>query len=147
MPELLAALFTLVAQSLAAVNPALLVRRRRRQARLADHAQGRPVLVPCDLRDRELTGSAWSEGHLELPPGTTSTTGEPVRWLAKDTRGTRNTKGSTTPVPVDFPPLEAVSADEIGVAFRSADGATELRLHPDEAPMVLRVLRVLREAP
>ncbi|MCX5405286.1 hypothetical protein OHA37_15500 [Streptomyces sp. NBC_00335] len=141
MPELLAALFTLIAQALAALNPALLVRRRRRLARLADHAQGLPVLVPCDLRDRELTGSAWSEGHLKLPLGTT---GEPVRWLAEDTA---STVGSTTPVPVDFPPLEAVSADELSVAFRSADGATELRLHPDEAPMVLRVLRVLREAP
>lgn len=135
MPELLAALITLLAQAFAALNPALLVRRRRRLARLADHAQGRPVLVPCDLRDLELTGSAWSEGRLELPPGAT---GEPVRWIAK---------GSTTARAADLPPLEAVSADGISVAFRSADGATELRLHPDEAPMVLRVLRVLREAP
>ncbi|MET9851853.1 hypothetical protein ABZY57_02700 [Streptomyces sp. NPDC006450] len=132
MPELIAALFSLLAQAAAAVNPALLVRRRRRLRRLSDHAQGRTVHVPCDLRDSALTAGRWSEGHLELPLD------GPVRWLAK---------GAGTAAAVDFPPLEAVSADEIGVAFRSADGATELRLHPDEAPMVLRVLRVLREAP
>ncbi|EFL16904.1 predicted protein [Streptomyces sp. C] len=44
-------------------------------------------------------------------------------------------------LPAGFPPLEPASADELSVAFRSEDGATELRLHPDEAPMVLRVLR------
>ncbi|MCX5198453.1 hypothetical protein OOK31_31990 [Streptomyces sp. NBC_00249] len=128
MPELIAALFTLLAQAAAAVNPALLVRRRRRLRRLADHAQGRAVHVPCDLRDRELTAGQWREGHLALPPGGA---GGPVRWQAKDTQA-----GGET----DFPPLEPVSADEISVAFRSEDGATELRLHPDEAPMVLRVL-------
>ncbi|AWZ07507.1 MULTISPECIES: hypothetical protein [unclassified Streptomyces] len=49
MPELLIALLGLLGQA-AAVNPALLVRRRRRRRRLADHAQGRAVLVPADLR-------------------------------------------------------------------------------------------------
>ncbi|MFJ7266306.1 hypothetical protein ACIQV3_06485 [Streptomyces sp. NPDC099050] len=136
MPELLAALLTLLAQALSPLNPVPLVRRRRRRARLADHAQGRAVLVPCDLRDRELTGGAWAEGLLELPPGGP---GGPVRWHAKGRTGAART--------ADFPPLEAASADGISVAFRSADGATELRLHPDEAPMVLRVLRVLRGAP
>ncbi|MGW6703650.1 hypothetical protein ACWGDE_01975 [Streptomyces sp. NPDC054956] len=130
MPELIAALFALLAQAAAAINPALLVRGRRRRRRLSDHAQGRPVLVPCDLRDRELTGGAWAEGRLELPPGGP---GGPVGWRAKGRTATARA--------ADFPPLEAVSADEISVAFRSEDGATELRIHPDEAPMVLRVLR------
>ncbi|MFF3212444.1 hypothetical protein ACFYYB_17470 [Streptomyces sp. NPDC002886] len=139
MPELLAALFTLLAQSLAALNPVPLVQGRRRRARLADHAQGRAVLVPCDLRDRELTGGTWAEGLLELPPGGSAGPGGPVRWRAKGRTGAARA--------AEFPPLEAASADGTSVAFRSADGATELRLHPDEAPMVLRVLRVLREAP
>ncbi|WP_327305133.1 hypothetical protein OG730_17645 [Streptomyces sp. NBC_01298] len=139
MPELLAALLTLLAQAISALNPAVLVRRRRRLARLADHAQGRTVLVPCDLRDRELTGGTWAEGLLELPPGGSARPVGPVRWRAKGRTGAART--------AEFPPLEAASADGISVAFRSADGATELRLHPDEAPMVLRVLRVLREAP
>ncbi|WP_371617395.1 hypothetical protein [Streptomyces sp. NBC_00454] len=133
MPELIAALFTLIAQAAAAVNPALLVRGRRRLRRLSDHAQGRPVHVPCDLRDPALTSGRWSEGHLELPPGGP---GGPVRWRAKGRTDTARA--------AHFPPLEPASADEISVAFRSGDGATELRLHPDEAPMVLRVLR---EAP
>lgn len=54
MPELLIALLGLLGllgpAAAAAVNPALLVRRRRRRRRLADHAQGRAVLVPADLR-------------------------------------------------------------------------------------------------
>ncbi|MFD0357162.1 hypothetical protein ACFVHW_25985 [Streptomyces sp. NPDC127110] len=129
MPELIAALFTLLAQAAAAVNPALLVRRRRRLRRLADHARGIPVRVPCDLRDRRLTAGRWREGHLELPPGGAAGS---VRWYAK---------GAPAALPAGFPPLEPVSADELSVAFRSEDGATELRLHPDEAPMVLRVLR------
>ncbi|MBT2445966.1 hypothetical protein J7F03_02460 [Streptomyces sp. ISL-43] len=129
MPEIIAALLGMVAQAAAALNPALLVRGRRRLRRLTDHAQGRSVLVPCDLRDRELTGGTWAEGHLELPPGGP---GGPVG---------RRAKGRTTSRTAGFPPLEAVSADEISVAFRSEDGATELRLHPGEAPMVLRVLR------
>ncbi|MFE2288098.1 hypothetical protein ACFXDJ_28515 [Streptomyces sp. NPDC059443] len=133
MPEIIAALFGLLALAAAAVSPVPLVRGRLRRRRLADHAQGRAVRVPCDLRDAALTAGRWSEGHLELPPGGP---GGPVRWRA---RGRTATVGA-----VRFPPLEAVSADEISVAFRSADGATELRLHPDEAPMVLRVLR---EAP
>ncbi|MFD8024929.1 hypothetical protein ACFXJO_41425 [Streptomyces lavendulae] len=128
MPELLAALFSLLAQAAAAVNPVPLVRGRRRRGRLADHARGRAVRVPCDLRDRGLTAGQWREGHLTLPPGGAD---GPVRWQAK-----------YAPVSLDarFPPLEPVSADGIGVAFRSEDGATELRLHPDEAPVVLRVL-------
>ncbi|MFG2880440.1 hypothetical protein ACGFYU_36415 [Streptomyces sp. NPDC048337] len=125
MPEIIAALFSLLAEAAAAVNPALLVRKRRRLRRLSDHARGGTVRIPCDLRDRELTDGRWTEGHLELEPG------RPARWC---------TKGATTAPPVDFPPLEAVSADELSVAFRSEDGATELRLHPDEAPVVLRVL-------
>ncbi|AZM90541.1 MULTISPECIES: hypothetical protein [Streptomyces] len=129
MPELIAALFALLAQAAAAVNPALLVRGRRRRRRLADHARGVAVRVPCDLRDRALTGGRWREGHLELPPGGAA---GPVRWSAK---------GAPAALPAGFPPLEPVSADELSVAFRSGDGATELRLHPDEAPMVLRVLR------
>lgn len=131
MPELLAALLTVIAQAVAAASPALLVRKRRRLRRLADHAQGRTVRVPCDLRDRDLTGGAWREGHLELPQGGP---GGPVRWLPKVALD------RTGPQAVGFPPLEPVSADEASVAFRSGDGATELRLHPDEAPMVLRVL-------
>lgn len=143
MSEIIAALFVLIAQAAAAVNPALLVRRRRRRRRLADHAQGLAVHVPCDLRDRELTGSAWAEGHLELPAGGP---GGPVRWRAKDrTAGEaaagHAAAGEAAGKAARFPSLEAVSADEISVAFRSEDGATELRLHPDEAPMVLRVLR------
>ncbi|WP_328300270.1 hypothetical protein OG389_22505 [Streptomyces sp. NBC_00435] len=133
MPELIAALFSLVAQAAAAINPAQLVRGRRRLRRLSDHAQGRPVQVPCDLRDTGLTAGRWAEGRLELPPGGP---GGPVRWCAKGR--------TTTARAADLPPLEAVSADGISVAFRSADGATELRLHPDEAPMVLRVLREAR---
>uniref|UniRef100_A0AAU2JT33 Secreted protein n=1 Tax=Streptomyces sp. NBC_00049 TaxID=2903617 RepID=A0AAU2JT33_9ACTN len=132
MPEIIAALFSLLAQAAAATNPAQLVRKRRRLRRLSDHAQGRTVQVPCDLRDRALTAGRWAEGHLELPPG------GPARWTAK-VRTTRAAAAASQPV--DFPPLEPASVDELSVAFRSEDGATELRLHPDEAPMVLRVLR------
>lgn len=132
MSGLLCALLVLLALAAAATNPVLLVRGRRRLRRLADHSRGLAVLVPCDLRDRELTDGHWREGHLKLPPGGP---GGPVHWRAK---------GRTEWEGAGFPPLEAASADEISVAFGSADGATELRLHPDEAPMVLRVLR---EAP
>ncbi|MEU8778045.1 hypothetical protein [Streptomyces sp. NPDC048606] len=126
MTEIIAALFVLLALAVAVVNPVPLVRGRRRLRRLADHARGLAVAVPCDLRDGDLTDGRWCEGLLELPPD------GPVRWRAKGTAVTSR---------VDFPPLEPVSADEASLAFRSEDGRTELRLHPDEAPMVLRVLR------
>ncbi|MER5487297.1 hypothetical protein ABT024_29380 [Streptomyces sp. NPDC002812] len=130
MSGLLCTLLVLLALAAAATNPVLVVRGRRRLRRLADHARGLAVTVPCDLRDRELTDGQWREGHLKLPPGGP---GGPVHWRAKGRTAWEGAGG--------FPPLEAASADELSVAFRSADGATELRLHPDEAPMVLRVLR------
>ncbi|MCX4541943.1 hypothetical protein [Streptomyces sp. NBC_01565] len=125
MSEIITALLVLIAVVVTVGNPARLVGKWWRLRRLGHHARGRLVYVPCDLRDRELTGGHWREGHVELPPG------GPARWREK---------GRTETAAIDFPPLEPVSADDISIAFRSEDGATELRLHPDEAPVVLRVL-------
>jgi hypothetical protein len=97
---------------------------RQRRRRLAALARGERVEVPCVLRDRDLTGDRRTLGHLAVG-------GPAVAWLAG---------GGRAPAPFAPGPLETVAVDEGAVTFRSDDGRTELRLHPDEARAVLRAL-------
>ncbi|MFE0171798.1 hypothetical protein ACFWZ2_05735 [Streptomyces sp. NPDC059002] len=128
MGELLAGLFRVVMEALAYFPPIGFVqkrRRKRRLAQLAQLAQGKDVRIPVDLKDPELTGSTWQNGHLLLGGRTTF-------WQPR--------KGRTNAVPFTAPALEMASADSATVAFRSPSGRTELRVHADEAPAVLRAL-------
>ncbi|WEV26617.1 hypothetical protein OYE22_16495 [Streptomyces sp. 71268] len=124
MPELVLVVFRVVAEALAYANPFAWAQRRRRQRRLRRLARGETALFPCDVRDARLTDGQWRNGYLAVGP-------HPVAWQEKGRR--QQVLGS-------WPPLLPVSADEISVAFRSQSGDTEIRLHPDEAPTVLRAL-------
>ncbi|GAA4659785.1 hypothetical protein [Streptomyces youssoufiensis] len=124
MPELILVVFRVVAEALAYANPFAWAQGRRRQQRLRRLARGETALVPRDVRDARLTGGQCKNGHLAVGP-------HPAAWQEKG-RG-RQTLGP-------WPPLLPVSADESSVAFRSKSGDTEIRLHPDEAPSVLRAL-------
>ncbi|MFF5719538.1 hypothetical protein [Streptomyces buecherae] len=124
MPELILVVFRVVAEALAYANPFAWAQRRRRQQRQRRLAQGETTLVPCDMRDARLTGGQWKNGYLAVGP-------HPAAWQEKG-------RGQQALGP--WPPLLPVSADEISVAFRSQSGETEIRLHPDEAPSVLRAL-------
>jgi hypothetical protein len=81
------------------------------------------VEYPCVLRDEELTGGRERRGWLVAGDG-------PVRWR------------SLREEPVVFEPGELTmqAVDRQAVTFHAAGGRTELRLHPDEAPAVLRAL-------
>jgi hypothetical protein len=94
---------------------------RRRKARQAALARGEQVKIPCVLRDPELTDGREQQGRLLLGDGR-------VRWLAPGRPPAAFEPGELT--------MQAV--DQQAVTFHA--GRTELRLHPDEAPAVLRAL-------
>jgi hypothetical protein len=96
---------------------------RRRKGRQAALARGERVEFPCVLRDDELTGGRERRGRLAVGDG-------PVRWLAPGREPAAFEPGELT--------MQAV--DRQSVTFHTAGGRTELRLHPDEAPAVLRAL-------
>ncbi|MEU0530342.1 hypothetical protein [Amycolatopsis tolypomycina] len=127
MGELVGALvkgiIVLVGNLLAAIDTAELSGARRRRSRAAALARGSRVEYPCVLRSPELTAGRERRGWLVVGDG-------PVRW-----RGLRAE-------PVVFEPGELTmqAVDQQAVTFQSAGGRTELRLHPDEAPAVLRAL-------
>jgi hypothetical protein len=100
-----------------------LIRSRLRQRRLAGLERGASVRVPVDLRDPELTCGAWENGHVVVGAGV------PL-WQARRAVG----------VAFHCPELHMASADGETVAFRSETGRTELRVHAEEAPAVLRAL-------
>ncbi|TDB80983.1 hypothetical protein E1264_33305 [Actinomadura sp. KC216] len=120
---LLRGLIALVGHVVAAIDWSALGRGRRRRRRLDRLERGEPVAVPGVLKDPELTGGRRQVGRLCLGDG-------PVMWQDKDKA-----------VVFAPGPLALVTADESEIAFRSEDGRTELRLHPDEAPYVLKALR------
>jgi hypothetical protein len=128
MSELLAALvrglIVLLGHLAAALDLKELWEGRQRRRRRAALARGERIEVPCVLRDPELTGGGRTLGHLSVG-------GPSVDWLAG---------GGRAPVPFAPGPLAMHAVDERAVTFRAADGRTELRLHPDEAPLVLRAL-------
>ncbi|MGW2226541.1 hypothetical protein [Streptomyces formicae] len=134
MGELLAGLFRVTLEALAYLAPVGPVQNRLRKRRLARLAQGKDVRVPADLKDAELTENTWENGHLLLggkPSGPSGPSG-PVFWQPR--------KGNHNAVPFTVPALEMASADSATVAFRSPTGRTELRVHADEAPAVLKAL-------
>jgi hypothetical protein len=93
--------------------------RRKRKAALED---GQRVRIPGVLTDPDLTGDREREGVLAVGGG-------PVTWRAKkETEWAEFSPG----------PLTMAAVDEMAITFQS--GRTELRLHPDEAPLVLRAL-------
>ncbi|KDN19676.1 hypothetical protein [Amycolatopsis rifamycinica] len=96
---------------------------RRRRARAAAAARGERVEYPCVLRSEEQTAGRERRGWLVAGEG-------PVRWR------------SPREEPVVFAPGELTmqAVDRQAVTFHAAGGRTELRLHPDEAPAVLRAL-------
>ncbi|MGW3962172.1 hypothetical protein ACWED2_20280 [Amycolatopsis sp. NPDC005003] len=96
---------------------------RRRRARAAALARGSRVEYPCVLRSEELTAGRERRGWLVVGDG-------PVRWRVSRSE------------PVVFEPGELTmqAVDRQAVTFHGAGGRTELRLHPDEAPAVLRAL-------
>jgi hypothetical protein len=121
---LLRVLVVLVGQVVSALDLYALWEGRRRRRRLAALARGERAQIPCVLRDPALTGGRHQQGWLSVG-------GPPVTWRAKDPA--ESTVFSPGPLT-----MEAV--DQKAVTFRSEDGRTELRLHPDEAPHVLHAL-------
>lgn len=128
MGELLGAvlrvLLTAAGQVLSAIDLHELWRGRRRRGRLAALARGERVAIPCVLSDPALTGGQRRQGRLWL--GT-----QPLTWQAD---------GRSEPAPFAPGPLTMEAVDAKAITFRSGDGRTELRLHPDEAPHVLSAL-------
>jgi len=124
MGALIRGLVVVVGHVVAAINPYELWEARQRRRRLAALARGERAEIPCVLRDPVLTGGQHQQGWLAV--GHT-----PVTWQAKQ----RAESVVFSPGPLT---MEAV--DEQAVTFRSEDGRTELRLHPDEAPHVLHAL-------
>jgi hypothetical protein len=118
---LIRGLIVLGGNLLAAVDTVEFVGGRRRRSRQAALARGERAKVPCVLRDPELTDDREQQGGLLLGDG-------PVRWV---------TPGRD---PALFEPGELTmqAVDKQAVTFHA--GRTELRLHPDEAPAVLRAL-------
>jgi hypothetical protein len=121
---LIRGLIVVVGHVVAALNPYELWEARQRRRRLAALARGERAEIPCVLRDPGLTGSRHQQGWLAVGD-------PPVTWRAKD----RAESTVFSPGPLT---MEAV--DRQAVTFRSEDGRTELRLHPDEAPRVLHAL-------
>jgi hypothetical protein len=121
---LIRGLVVLVGHVAAAINPYELWEARQRRRRLTALARGEPVEIPGVLRDPALTGGRHQQGWLSVG-------NPPVTWRAKD----RAESVVFAPGPLT---MEAV--DQSAVTFRSGDGRTELRLHPDEAPHVLHAL-------
>ncbi|MFJ2769915.1 hypothetical protein [Streptomyces sp. NPDC087300] len=125
MGELLAGLLRVTLEALAYLAPVGPVQNRLRKRRMARLAQGKDVRVPVDLKDAELTENTWENGHLLLGGAT-------VFWQPR--------KGHRAAIPFTSPTLEMTSADSATVAFRSSSGRTELRVHAEEAPAVLKAL-------
>jgi hypothetical protein len=121
---LIRGLVVLVGHVVSALDLYALLEGRRRRRRLAALARGERVEIPCVLRDPALTGGRQQQGWLSVGD-------PPVTWRAKD----RAESVVFSPGPLT---MEAV--DQKAVTFRSEGGRTELRLHPDEAPHVLRAL-------
>ncbi|MEU8636678.1 hypothetical protein AB0C38_31290 [Amycolatopsis sp. NPDC048633] len=96
---------------------------RRRRARASALECGSLVEIPCVLRDEELTDGRERRGRLAVGDG-------PVRWLPL----------GGEPAVFDPGELTMQAVDRQAVTFHAAGGRTELRLHPDEAPLVLRAL-------
>ncbi|WP_216205307.1 hypothetical protein [Amycolatopsis aidingensis] len=129
MSELLAAVFrglVVLAGHLASMlDLHELWERRRRRARQAALARGERAELYAVLRDPDRTGGREQEGHVAVGGG------EGVTWRGKGQRQL-----------VAFRPegLTLQAADRKAVTLCSADGRIELRLHPDEAPWLLRAL-------
>jgi hypothetical protein len=116
-------LVVLVGNLLTMIDMSELLGGRRRRARAAAFARGSRVEFPCVLRDEEVTSGHERRGWLAVGDG-------PVTW---------RTPGAE-PVPFDPGELTMQAVDQQAVTFHAAGGRTELRLHPDEAPLVLRAL-------
>lgn len=114
-------LIVLVGNLLTAVDTVEFVGGRRRKSRQAALARGERVKVPCVLRDPQLTDDRERQGGLLLGDG-------PVHWVTPGREPALFEPGELT--------MQAV--DKQAVTFHA--GRTELRLHPDEAPAVLRAL-------
>ncbi|MGW3993382.1 hypothetical protein ACWEF6_07845 [Amycolatopsis sp. NPDC004772] len=116
-------LVVLVGNLLTMIDMSELFGGRRRRSRAAALARGERVEYPCVLRSEEVTDGRERRG-----------------WIAVGgRRATWRTPGAE-PVPFDPGELTMQAVDRQAVTFRSPDGRTELRLHPDEAPPVLRAL-------
>jgi hypothetical protein len=128
MSELLGLLvrgvIVLVGHVVSALNPVELWEGRRRRGRLAALARAEPVEIPCVLRDPQLTQGRHRRGRLTVAD-------PPVTWRAE---------GEAESAVFAPGPLTMVAVDAKAVTFHAEDGRTELRLHPDEAPAVLRAL-------
>lgn len=94
---------------------------RRRSARRKALSRGERVKIPCVLRDPTLTDGREQQGRLLVGSGC-------VQWLAP----------GRPPAPFEPGELTTQAVDEQAITFHA--GRTELRLHPDEAPSVLRAL-------
>jgi len=116
-------IIVLVGNLLTVIDTVELFGGRRRRARAAASAGGERVEYPCVLLSEELTAGRERRGWLVVGEG-------PVRWRALREE------------PVVFEPGELTmqAVDRQAVAFQAPGGRTELRLHPDEAPAVLRAL-------
>lgn len=120
---LIKGIVVLVGNALTMIDMAELFGGRRRTARRAALARGEGVEIPCVLRDEELTAGRERRGRLSVGAG-------PVRWLPV----------SGEPALFDPGELTMQAADRQSITFHAGGGRTELRLHPDEAPAVLRAL-------
>ncbi|WP_318305902.1 hypothetical protein [Amycolatopsis solani] len=116
-------LVVLVGNLLTMIDMTELFGGRRRRSRRAASARGERVSVPCVLRSEELTAGRERRGWVAVGEG-------PVTW---------RTPGAE-PVPFDPGELTMQAVDRQSVTFHAAGGRTELRLHPDEASLVLRAL-------
>ncbi|NBH05183.1 hypothetical protein [Amycolatopsis sp. SID8362] len=116
-------LVVLVGNLLTMIDMTELFGARRRRARAAASARGERVSVPCVLRSEELTEGRERRGWIAVGEG-------PATW---------RTPGGE-PEPFEPGELTMQAVDRQAVTFHSAGGRTELRLHPDEASLVLRAL-------
>ncbi|WP_370970341.1 hypothetical protein [Amycolatopsis sp. cg9] len=116
-------LVVLVGNLLTMIDMSELFGARRRRARAASFARGERVSVPAVLRSGELTEGRERRGWIAVGEG-------PATW---------RTPGAE-PAPFDPGELTMQAVDQQSVTFHAAGGRTELRLHPDEAPLVLRAL-------
>ncbi len=125
MGELVGALvrgfIVLAGNVLTMIDTAELFGARRRSARQKALSRGEQAKIPCVLRDPTLTDGREQQGRLLVGSGR-------VQWLAPGQPPALFEPGELT--------MQAV--DEQAITFTA--GRTELRLHPDEAPAVLRAL-------
>ncbi|MDS0132530.1 MULTISPECIES: hypothetical protein [unclassified Amycolatopsis] len=116
-------LVVLVGNLLTMIDMSELFGGRRRRSRAAASARGERVEYPCVLRSEEVTDGRERRGWIAVGEGT----------------ATWRTPGAE-PVPFELGELTMQAVDRQAVTFQSPGGRTELRLHPDEAPPVLRAL-------